>query len=163
MKRLHLMLMAAMAALTITATSPALAGSTIANLTITTAQAAATTSKVQVREGSPESITIQCNFTYGSGGTSADAWVQTSIDGGTTWVDIAECGFTTSSAKKVYNLSGLTPVTSVYTPTDGTLAANTSKDGIVANWFRVKYTTVGTYAGGTTLSIDVSPNRSRLQ
>jgi hypothetical protein len=79
------------------------------------------------------------------------------------WIDVAECGFTTASARKVYNLSSLTPVTTVYTPTDGTLTANTSKDGLLGNWFRVKYTTVGTYGGNTTLTVDVVSSRGRIQ
>ena len=79
------------------------------------------------------------------------------------WTDIAECGFTTSSARKLYNLSGLTPVTSVYTATDGTLTANTSKDGLLGPWYRAKWTTVGTYAGGTTLAVDVVGSRGCIQ
>jgi hypothetical protein len=31
----------------------------------------------------PDSLIIQGNLTYGSGGTTIDVWVQTSIDGGT--------------------------------------------------------------------------------
>jgi hypothetical protein len=89
--------------------------------------------------------------------------LQTSLDGGLTWIDVAEAGFTTASARKVYNLSALTPVTTVYTPTDGTLAANTAKDGVLGNWYRVKYTTVATYAGGTTLTVDVVSTRGRVQ
>jgi hypothetical protein len=45
---------------------------------------------------------------------------------------------------------------------DGTLTANTAKDGVIGNWIRVKYTTLGTYAGGTTIQIDVA-SRSRVQ
>jgi hypothetical protein len=142
----------------------------LANVTITTAGAAqiavvpgGTATSIQSWPFAPDAMTIQCNFTYGSGGTSADAWIQTSFDGGTTWVDVAECGFLLASAIKMYNLSGLTPVTTAYTPTDGSLGANTSKDGLLGTLFRVKYTTVGTYAGGTTLKIDVVPNQTRLQ
>ena len=150
-------------------------GSTVVKLAITTANslqagagnctgtsASCSLTAVQVVQGSAKSATIQCNFVYGSGGTSADLWVQTSVDGGTTWTDIAECGFTTSSVRKLYNLSGLTPVTTVYPATDGTLAANTAKDGILGTWYRAKWTTVGTYAG-TTLTVDVVAGRSRTQ
>lgn len=132
---------------------PALA-TNVASLPITAAQAAQVTAPLQFRDGQSERLLIQATFTYGSGGTSADAWVQTSIDGGKTWVDAANFHFTTSSLRAVYNLSALTPVTTQYTATDGTLAANTAKDGILGTLIRVKYTTVGTYAGGTTLAID---------
>jgi hypothetical protein len=106
----------------------------------------------------PTNVTLQGNFTYGSGGTTADAYVQTSLDGGGTWTDVAEFHFTTSSARFVYNLNSSTPVTTEYTPTDGSLSANTSKDGVVGPQWRVKYTTTGTYAGGTTLRIDAFAN-----
>jgi hypothetical protein len=99
-------------------------------------------------------LLLQGTFTYGSGGTSADAWVQTSIDGGTTWIDVANFHFAKSSARFLYNLSSATPVSTEYTPTDGTLAANTSKDGLIGPIWRVKYTIVGNYADGTTLRID---------
>jgi len=131
------------------------------SVTITTAVSAQVSGLLQLRDGNPQSAILQCNLTYGSGGTSADAWVQTSADGGLTWVDVANFHFTTSSARFFYNLSALTPVTTEYTPTDGTLTANTAKDGLLGAWWRVKYTTVGTYAGGTTLRCDMQP-RGRI-
>ncbi len=131
------------------------------NANITTAVTAAVTTTEQFRDGDPQSAVIQGNFTYGSGGTTADAWVQISADEGATWADIANFHFTTASARFFYNLSALTPITAQYTPTDGTLAANTSKDGLLAPQWRVKYTTVGTYAGNTVLRVDVAP-RGRM-
>lgn len=126
------------------------------NATITTAQSAAVTTALQVQsQAGVSSLTLQGTFTYGSGGTSADAWVQTTLDGGVTWTDIANFHFTTSSARFIYNLSALTAVTTEYTATDGTLSANTAKDGVIGHQFRVKYTTVGTYAASTTLRVDV--------
>jgi len=77
---------------------------------------------------------------------------------GNSWIDIANFHFTTSSAKFVYNLKANTAITTEYTPTDGTLAANTSKDGILGPLFRTKTTTVGIYAGGTTLQVDLYPS-----
>lgn len=123
---------------------------------ITTAVANGLSSVFQLRRSGPINLTLQANFIRGSGGTTVDAWVQTSTDGGANWTDIAQFSFTTSTARRLYNLSSLTPVTTVYTPTDGALAANTAKDGIVGDQFRVKYTTVGTYGGNTSLSITAS-------
>lgn len=132
-------------------------GRSLGVIPITTAVSALVTAPLQVARGAvPPSITVQCRFTYGSGGTSADAWVQSSLDGGATWTDIANCHFTTATARFVYNLSSLTPVTTQYVPTDGTLGANTSKDGVLGPSYRVKYTTVGTYAGGTVMTIDIN-------
>jgi hypothetical protein len=46
-------------------------------------------------------VVAQAALVYGSGGTTVDAYVQTSIDGGTTWIDVIACHFTTASAVKV--------------------------------------------------------------
>jgi len=120
--------------------------------TITTAVTGATSSTLVI--GNVRYLTVQSTFTYGSGGTSAKAWLQTSIDGGTTWIDIAGFAFTTSSATRVYSLD-TTAVTTIYTPTDGTITDNTAKNGILGDRFRVKYTTTGTYADSTTLKVDI--------
>jgi hypothetical protein len=154
MRRRSLWAGSAALALALAGTAPASA-TMLANLTLTTAVTAQTTGTLQFGRGfAPTNALVQGTFTYGSGGTSADAWVQSSADGGSTWTDIAEFHFTTASARFSYNLSSLTPVTSQYTPTDGTLAANTAKDGMIGALWRVKYTTAGTYAG-TTLRVDV--------
>lgn len=130
---------------------------TLVNATITAALTANTTLTNVLQVASAmgvESITLQANFTYGSSGTTAVAYVQTTLDGGTTWCDIANFAFATTSAIKVCTLSALTPVTTVYTPVDGSLASNTVKDGVLGTQFRVKLTTTGTYATATTLRID---------
>ena len=120
--------------------------------TITTAVTATTTTAVTLRSD-VRSIGIHCNFDYGSGGTTAKFWVQTSFDGGTTWVDIAAFAHTTSDLRRVVNLSSNTAVTTLYTATDGTLTDDTVKDGVIGGQIRVKYTTTGTYAGTTTINI----------
>jgi hypothetical protein len=131
------------------------------NVPITTAVTASVTTPEQFREGNPESAIIQGTFTYGSGGTTAAAWVQTSVDEGSTWTDVANFSFTTSSARFLYNLSALTPKTTELVPVDGALAANTSIDGFLGPSWRVKWTTTGTYAGGTAMRVDMAP-RGRL-
>lgn len=108
----------------------------------------------------PRSLAVQANFTYDSGGTSVDAYLQTTVDGGVTWTDIAQFHFTTASARFLYNLNSQTPVTTEYTPTDGTLSANTAKDGILGPQFRVKYKSTGTYGGASALSIDIACDQS---
>jgi hypothetical protein len=131
----------------------------ILNQAITTAVTAQVGSLFQFRggaggQGNGVNAAIQGTFTYGSGGTTADAWVQTSFDGGTTWCDVANFHFTTANARFLFNLLASTSVTTQATPTDGTLAANTSVGGLIGNLWRVKYTTTGTYVG-TTLRVDV--------
>jgi len=60
----------------------------------------------------------------------------------------------------LFNLSSATAVTTQYTPTDGTLAANTCKDGLFGNMYRAEYTTTGTYAGNTNVRIDLIDRRT---
>lgn len=132
---------------------------TLYSATITTAVTGVTGTVFEFAADTPRNVTLQGNFTYGSGGLTADAWVQTTFDEGATWSDIANFHFTTSSARKAFNLSSLTPVTTQATPTDGTLAANTAVDGLIGGKLRVKVTTTGTYAGNTTLAIDAITSR----
>ncbi len=128
----------------------------LVNQSITAAAAlAAVPASALVLPDPARSVCVQATFTYGSGGTSVDAYLQTTLDGGNTWIDIAQFHFTTASAQSVFNLSSLTAVTTQYTPTDGTLAANTAKDGILGRHFQVKVASVGTYAN-TTLRVDVT-------
>jgi hypothetical protein len=100
-------------------------------------------------------VSIQIKLIYGSGGTTIAAWVQTSLDGGATWVDVASQAFTTASLAAVFNVSALTPKIAALTPQDGALATATAVDGVVGPIWRVKWTTTGTYVG-TTLSVDLN-------
>lgn len=129
---------------------------TLLNVTITGALANQLGSVVQIRQSGPANLAVHANFTYGSGGTSVDAYVQTSFDGGSTWCDIANFHFLVASLRKLFNLSPFTPVTTIATPGDGALTANTAVDGVLGSLLRVKWTSVGTYAGGTKLVIDAS-------
>ncbi len=123
-------------------------------LTITANITPTAGSVFEVVDPGPTNLTLQCVFTYGSGGGTADAYVQTSVDSGNTWIDIAQFHLTTSNANLIYNLSSGTPITTAITPTDGSLTNNTSQDGIIGDKLRVKYKSGGTaYAGGTTLAV----------
>lgn len=96
------------------------------------------------------SMSLVARFVYGSGGTSVAALVQTSLDGGTTWFDIARFDFTTSSATKCANLSGLTyKAAAAY----ASLSAEGQNDGLLGPMVRAVITSVGTYAGGTLLDL----------
>lgn len=97
---------------------------------------------------------LACNlvarFVYGSGGTSVAAVVQTSFDGGTTWMDIARFDFTTLNATKYANLSGLTyKAAAAY----AALGSEGQNDGLLGPMVRAVITSVGTYAGGTLLDL----------
>lgn len=96
---------------------------------------------------------FQARFAYGSGGSSAKVYIQTSLDQDTTAIDIACITFATAAGNKVVNLSGLTPKTTAVTPGDGALADDTAIDGILGDRLRVKVVTTGTYGGSTVLSV----------
>lgn len=123
----------------------------LADIAITTALTGSTQTAIENLEGMLAG-TIQAKFAYGSGGTSAKVYVQTTLDDGLTWVDVASFAFTTTSATKIINLSGLTPKTTAVTPSDGALSDDTCVDGVLGNALRVKITTTGIYSN-TTLSV----------
>ena len=99
-----------------------------------------------------QAATVALRFAYGSGGTNAKAYVQTSFDQGNTFCDVACVVFTTASETQLVNLSGMTPK-SLTVPTDGTLTDDTVLDGFLGDRLRIKVISTGTYAGSTTLSV----------
>jgi hypothetical protein len=96
-------------------------------------------------------ITLSARLAYGSGGTSCYAVVETSLDQGVTWVQIARFDFTTSGLQKVMTVSGLTP--RIAAATAGSLAADTALDGTLGDRLRATVVSTGTYAGSTVVSI----------
>lgn len=116
---------------------------------------------LQLRPGpggvsSPVAVGILANFIYGSGGTTANVYVQTSLDGGQTWCDVAVFAFTTTSTKSLINISSAVAVATAAPCTDGTGSAGSIN--VVGSQWRAKLTTTGTYAGGTNVSIDLITN-----
>jgi len=100
-------------------------------------------------------IALQAVFTYGSGGTNATVYVQTSLDEGTIWIDVASFQFLLASATKISALSGaIAPTAQAFAPTDGALAANTVVQGVFGDLWRTKLTTTGVYAA-TTIAISM--------
>lgn len=98
-------------------------------------------------------VSAQAIFDYGSGGTTAKFYLQTSFDEGTTWTDLACWSFTTSDATKFHVVKAATAVAANQSIQDAALSANTILDGVMGDRLRIKYTTTGTYAA-TTIKID---------
>lgn len=96
-------------------------------------------------------ITLSARLAYGSGGTSCYAVVETSLDQGVTWVQIARFDFTTSGLQKILTVSGLTP--RVAAANAGSLSADTALDGTIGDRLRATVVSTGTYAGSTVLSV----------
>lgn len=99
-------------------------------------------------------LVAQLRFAYGSGGTTVRAYLQTSLDQGVTAIDIACVLFGTASEVAVRNFSALTPTITQITSTDGTLADDTTIDGVLGDRVRLKLTSTGTYGGSTVLTAD---------
>ena len=118
--------------------------------TITTAVTGLTTT-AELNLAGMTSLAVFSKLTYGSGGTTAKIWVQTSFDQGTTWVDIVSHAFATATLSRLSTVV-LTSAANI-TMTDGTLADNTVLNGVLGDRLRVKYTTTGTYAGSTSLKV----------
>jgi hypothetical protein len=91
-------------------------------------------------------------LSYGSGGASIKAYLQSTPDDGTTVHDIACVVFGVASEHALLNFSALTPKLSQVTPSDGALADDTAVDGLLGTKLRLKLVSVGTYAGSTVLS-----------
>ncbi len=132
-----------------------MAGTVICNMGITTAL----TNAVQTAVGGlgqRQALTIQAAFTYvASAATTVDAYVQTTLNGGITWFDVANFHFTTASATKYQNVNGDTAVNASATLTAQTLTNDTSINGFLGDQLRVVITSVGTYGPGTQLRIDI--------
>lgn len=94
---------------------------------------------------------LQCNFTYGAGGTSLKVCIETTLDQGVTWIEVARFAFTTASAEKLMNLSALTPKIAAYTP--AACSDDAAVDGILGDRWRAKIIVVGTYSGNTSVSV----------
>jgi len=125
----------------------------LAPLTIGAAVAATATTPVTKLAGAAH-CQVQAVFLYGAGGTTTNAYFQTSLDGGLTWIDIMNFSFTTAAATKVSATSiEVAPAAQAFAPSDGGLTANTVVNGVMGDRFRLKYVTTGTYTGATSLAV----------
>ena len=98
-------------------------------------------------------IAALAKFVRTSGGTSLDAWLQTSLDGGDTYFDIMHFGFTLSTASKMKAFVAKEQATDLV-PGDGVLTSGAIV-AILGNAYRWKYTTVGAYVGNLALSFNI--------
>ena len=104
------------------------------------------------------SLSVQAKFVRAAGGTSCKVYLQTSFDGGVTWVDIACLAFLTTTATKISAVRPYIAMAAAYVPTDATLTDDTIKDGLLGDRLRVKYVVVGTYSGASSLTVTAIPN-----
>lgn len=99
-------------------------------------------------------IVLQSKLVYGSGGTTCKVYLQTSVDGGETPIDVACHAFGTADARKVSSVSRYA-ARGEAVPSDAALADDTELDGVIGDRIRIKYVVAGTDYAATTLDVDV--------
>ena len=97
-------------------------------------------------------LLVEAVFTYGSSGTTFKIWVQTRVKGGT-WRDVMNFDFATTTATKWSKVSIGIALAAARAVSDAALTADTILDGMLGDEVRVKYTSTGTYAGSTTVTV----------
>ena len=103
-------------------------------------------------------IACQAVFVRGGGGTTTDVFLQTSLDNGSTWIDIAQFALATTTVTKVSAVRPYIATAANITPTDGALSDNTILDGLLGDRLRLKTVVVGTYSGTSTLNVNICIN-----
>lgn len=91
-------------------------------------------------------LSLSATLTYVSGGATIKAYVQTSLDGGTTWHDVGCFAFAVAGATKRGHISRQ-QVLAIGAPTTGTLADDTLVQGYLGDRLRVAFTSTGVYVG----------------
>jgi len=94
-------------------------------------------------------LLMQAKFDWGSGGTTAKVYVQTSVDEGDTWIDIACFAFATADETRLMKVMATDDLTDNTTPTDGSLTDDTALSGVIGDRIRATLVVVGTYANST--------------
>lgn len=116
----------------------------LAALTITTALTSQAQTAIDELEGMT-SVTIEAEFSGGTGGTSLTALVQTRIGSGGTWREIASFDFTTAASKSCNIVANGSAAIAAL----AALSANTVLQGFLGTELRAVITSVGTYTDST--------------
>lgn len=107
--------------------------------------------------GAPTSCTFEADFTYvAASGSTVVAYVQTSLDAGATWWDVAAFQFATSSGQLYQNCAN-SPVNQSVALGQQALTANTGINGFLGDRFRVVLVSSGTYGSGTAVTVKAFP------
>lgn len=101
------------------------------------------------------SVALEAKFVRAGGGTTCKVWIQTSLDDGVSWFDVACFAFTTSSGNKLHSVVAVpgTAMTPATVPASATLADDTVLNGVLGDRLRVLYTTTGTYSGASSIEV----------
>ena len=103
-------------------------------------------------------LACQAVFTRAGGGTTTDVFIQTSLDNGSTWIDIMQFALATTTVTKVSAVRSSIAMAANVTPTDGALTDNTILDALLGDRLRSKTVVVGAYTGASALALNVIIN-----
>lgn len=108
-----------------------------------------TVSEPEVGLGAFTELTVQARWSPTGGGTSLIAYIETSIDGGVSWVDIARIDYATGSRLAVFGIvSG-----SLAVATYAALSSEGTRAGFLGDRLRLRYTSTGTFSAGSQLTV----------
>lgn len=96
------------------------------------------------------SVTLFADFEFGATGTTCIVVVQTSINQGADWIDIARFDFATSDAQKTANIAA---AAAAAVAAVSALGSESKIDGVLGDRLRAKITTTGTYSVNTSVSV----------
>lgn len=99
-------------------------------------------------------LACQATFTRAGGGTTCDVFIQTSLDNGSTWIDIIQFALATTTVTKISAVRSSIAMAANVTPTDGALTDNTILDGLLGDRIRAKTVVVGSYSGASALELN---------
>lgn len=105
-----------------------------------------------------KTVAVLSKLVVAGGGTTVKVYLQTSLDGGVTWIDVACHAFTTSTASKVSAVRASVALAAGVTPGDGALTDNTILDGLMGDRIRAKAVVAGTYTGASSLTVAAVAN-----
>jgi len=103
-------------------------------------------------------LAVQAVFTRAGGGTTTDVFIQTSLDNGSTWIDIMQFALATTTVTKMSAVRSSIAMAANVTPTDGSLSDNTILDGLLGDRLRSKVVVVGSYTGASALTLNAVVN-----
>lgn len=99
-----------------------------------------------------DAASLQVRLSGGAGGTKINVYIQTSLDQGQSWFDIANVAFANTPGVEVLNLSALDHVV-MTAPGNLSLADNTVLDGLLGDRLQAVVVSTGTYTGQTLVSV----------
>lgn len=100
--------------------------------------------------GRVQGATFIARFASTGGGTSCKAFIQTSLDG-ELWADVASFAFGAAAETRFAAITGASAPPAAITT--GSLADNTSVNGLIGAFWRVQVVTTGTFNAGTSLAV----------